>query len=114
MRRVEMFTTKLFALLRSERLTADLGGPIVMAQIENEYGLFASEHSYLEQLRDLWRAGLGEGVVIHSTDPASARVLGGSRVRAASRSISTPTAVNSIPFGSPHVCPMRVHRTCGA
>ena len=80
MRRVGIFTTKLFALLRSEQLTADLGGPIVMAQIENEYGLFASEHVYLEQLRDMWRAGLGDGVVIHSTDPASSRVLGGSRI----------------------------------
>ena len=73
-----MFLTKLFALLRENNLTADLGGPIVMAQIENEYGLFGHDKEYLAHLRDFWRAGLGPGVVIHSTDPPNA--LDGSRL----------------------------------
>jgi beta-galactosidase GanA len=67
MHRVELFYTKLFALLRAHSLTAGQGGPIVMAQIENEYGSYGSDKVYLAQLRDLWRKGLGDGVVIHST-----------------------------------------------
>ena len=34
--------------------------------------------------------------------------------RVASRSIPPPMGVNSVSFGSPHVRPMGVHRTCGA
>ena len=90
LRRVDIFTTKLFALLRTNNLTADLGGPIVMAQIENEYGLFGSDYAYLEHLRDTWRAGLGPGVVIHSTDPPTSKVLGGSRI---------PGVLQTIDFG---------------
>ena len=80
LKRVDSFYTKLFALLRQESLCADQGGPIIMAQIDNEYGLFGSDKEYLAHLRDLWRAGLGDGIVIHSTDPPTALVMGGSRV----------------------------------
>ena len=67
---VDLFFSKLFALLRGQRLTADLGGPIIMAQVDNEYGLFGTDQAYLQYIRKSWRDGLGEGVVIHSTDPA--------------------------------------------
>ena len=66
--RVQVFYRWLFGRLRAASLTAGQGGPIVMAQIENEFGSFSSDHAYLVYLRDLWRAGLGDGVVIHSTD----------------------------------------------
>jgi hypothetical protein len=36
--RVTIFYTKLFALLRAQRLTADLGGPIIMAQVRCNRG----------------------------------------------------------------------------
>jgi beta-galactosidase len=90
LRRVDMFFTKLFALLRSEKLTAGQGGPIVMAQIENEYGIYGSDKAYLAHLRDAWKAGLGDGVVIHSTDPSTPEVLGGSRI---------PGVLQTIDFG---------------
>jgi hypothetical protein len=80
MHRVELFYTKLFALLRRNRLTAGQGGPIVMAQLENEYGSYGSDKVYLRRLRDLWRQGLGEGVVIHSTDGPSEQMLLGTRI----------------------------------
>jgi hypothetical protein len=80
MQRVTIFYTKLFALLRSANLTAGQGGPIVMAQIENEYGSYGSDKVYLGQLRDLWRKGLGEGVVIHSTDGPQTQMLLGTRI----------------------------------
>ena len=70
LRRVDLFFTKLYALLRAEQLTAGQGGPIVMAQVDNEYGLFGDDKAYLSHVRDLWKAGLGDGVVIHSTDPS--------------------------------------------
>ena len=34
-------------------------------------------------------------------------------VRVVGRSVSSPWGVNSISFGSPHVHPIEVHRTCG-
>ena len=71
--RVDLFFGKLFALLREENLTADLGGPIIMAQVDNEYGLFGTDQEYLQHIRATWRQGLGNGVVIHSTDPASGK-----------------------------------------
>ncbi|WP_329395568.1 beta-galactosidase [Streptomyces melanogenes] len=40
-------------------LMAVNGGPILMVQIENEYGSYGSDGTYLEQLRQLW---LGAGV----------------------------------------------------
>ena len=80
MHRVGLFYTKLFALLRAHSLTAGQGGPIVCAQIENEYGSYGSDKVYLGQLRDLWRAGLGEGVVIHSTDGPQEQMLLGTRI----------------------------------
>lgn len=80
MHRVELFYTKLFRLLRSANLTAGQGGPIVMAQIENEYGSYGSDKAYLGQLRDIWRKGLGDGVVIHSTDGPSEQMLLGTRI----------------------------------
>lgn len=80
LKRVDMFLTKVFALLRANKLLANQGGPIVMAQIDNEYGYFGHDKAYLEHLRDFWRDNLGDGVVIHSTDPPIPRVLGATRL----------------------------------
>ncbi|MDO6429736.1 beta-galactosidase [Flavitalea sp. BT771] len=37
-------------------LQCDHGGPILMTQIENEYGSYGNDRTYLENLRQLWRA----------------------------------------------------------
>lgn len=47
-----------------------------MAQVDNEYGLFGTDQEYLQHIRATWRQGLGNGVVIHSTDPASGQYTG--------------------------------------
>jgi beta-galactosidase len=39
---------------RIRPLLAGNGGPILMVQIENEYGSYGSDPAYLEQLRQLW------------------------------------------------------------
>ena len=77
---VRSFYTKFFAVLRENQLTAGQGGPIIMAQVDNEYGIFGGDKQYLAFVRDFWRQGLGDGVVIYSTDPASPQMLGGSRL----------------------------------
>lgn len=57
-----------------ERLANDLhglqvnrGGPILMVQVENEYGSFAAEHNYTAALRDLLRANF-EGMTLYTND----------------------------------------------
>lgn len=37
-------------------LEIDRGGPILMTQVENEYGSFGSDHAYMRAMRDLVRA----------------------------------------------------------
>jgi beta-galactosidase len=38
-------------------LQCDRGGPILMVQVENEYGSYANDKGYLEDLRRLWKQG---------------------------------------------------------
>lgn len=40
---------------RIRPLMAAAGGPILMVQIENEYGSFGNDRAYLEALREMWR-----------------------------------------------------------
>jgi beta-galactosidase len=52
-------------------LQASRGGPILMVQIENEYGSFGSDKEYLAHIRDtLVRAGFGESVLYTADGPA--------------------------------------------
>ncbi|WP_229070725.1 beta-galactosidase [Actinoplanes sp. DH11] len=51
------YTNALAAQVRS--LMVYNGGPILMVQVENEYGFFGNDSVYLEELRQLWlRAGI--------------------------------------------------------
>jgi hypothetical protein len=36
-----------------EPLTYSNGGPIIMLQVENEYGYYGSDHNYLNNLQDV-------------------------------------------------------------
>uniref|UniRef100_A0A8B9QF43 Beta-galactosidase n=1 Tax=Apteryx owenii TaxID=8824 RepID=A0A8B9QF43_APTOW len=48
------------------------GGPIIMVQVENEYGsYFACDYDYLRSLQKLFRQHLGDEVVLFTTDGAS-------------------------------------------
>ncbi|NXI42276.1 BGAL galactosidase, partial [Galbula dea] len=48
------------------------GGPIIMVQVENEYGsYFACDYDYLRSLLKLFRHHLGDEVVLFTTDGAS-------------------------------------------
>ncbi|XP_044311476.1 beta-galactosidase isoform X2 [Varanus komodoensis] len=52
------------------------GGPIIMVQVENEYGsYFACDFDYLRYLKDLFRQHLGDEVLLFTTDGASKTFL---------------------------------------
>uniref|UniRef100_A0A7M4EQ12 Beta-galactosidase n=1 Tax=Crocodylus porosus TaxID=8502 RepID=A0A7M4EQ12_CROPO len=52
------------------------GGPIIMVQVENEYGsYFACDYDYLRYLQKLFRHHLGEDVVLFTTDGAGKSYL---------------------------------------
>ncbi len=55
MRAVERYIDELVPRVRP--LMAENGGPIVMIQIENEFGSFDSNSAYLEEIRQLWIRG---------------------------------------------------------
>ena len=44
------------------------GGPIVMLQIENEYGSYGSDHVYLGMLRDMVKSVITDNTILYSTD----------------------------------------------
>lgn len=52
------------------------GGPVVLVQIENEYGSYpACDHSYMEYLHRLFMSVLGDDVVYFTTDGPSKKML---------------------------------------
>uniref|UniRef100_A0A914HCT6 Beta-galactosidase n=1 Tax=Globodera rostochiensis TaxID=31243 RepID=A0A914HCT6_GLORO len=52
------------------------GGPILMVQIENEYGSVSPcDHNYMRWLRDSVRESLGDDVVLYTTDGPSEKML---------------------------------------
>jgi beta-galactosidase GanA len=52
MRAVERYITKLASVVRPLLVTN--GGPILMVQIENEYGSYGNDKNHLEALRKIW------------------------------------------------------------
>jgi beta-galactosidase len=50
------------------------GGPILMVQIENEYGSFGNDRAYMEWLRDLWKDN-GIHVPFYTADGATPHML---------------------------------------
>lgn len=48
------------------------GGPIIMVQVENEYGLYACDVKYKRWLRDEIYRHVGNNAVLFTTDPPGA------------------------------------------
>lgn len=55
-------------------LQCSAGGPILMVQVENEYGSYANDKEYLEALRKLWISN-GINVPFYTADGATAYML---------------------------------------
>lgn len=63
---VETYLTEVFNQV--EPLLRGNGGPIIMVQVENEYGSYACDHDYLNRLRDFMREKIGTKALLYSTD----------------------------------------------
>ena len=70
------------------------GGPILMVQIENEFGYFASDRPYLDYLQKLWRE-LGIKVPFYSADGASIGALSSGHVDGGALGLDAGTDVNA-------------------
>lgn len=55
-------------------LMCGAGGPVLMVQIENEYGSFGNDRRYLERLRDVWRSA-GINGPFYTADGATTYML---------------------------------------
>ena len=55
-------------------LQCNKGGPILMVQIENEYGSFGNDKKYLERLRTVWKQN-GINVPFYTSDGATPYML---------------------------------------
>jgi beta-galactosidase len=81
--RLRCMDTRYFTEVRDyiERLAQEVvplqcvhGGPILMVQIENEYGSYGNDKAYLEALRDLWIEN-GIRVPFYTSDGATPHML---------------------------------------
>ncbi len=69
---VERYMVKLAAITKP--LLCTNGGPILMMQVENEYGSFGNDKIYLETLRKIWIRN-GINVPFYTADGANAAML---------------------------------------
>ncbi|KAH7952777.1 hypothetical protein HPB49_001066 [Dermacentor silvarum] len=71
---VDRYLTKVFEQVRP--LLIGNGGPIIMLQVENEYGFYkACDSSYMVHLRDLAWAHLGRDVVLFTADSSDDNMI---------------------------------------
>ena len=52
-------------------LTIDKGGPIIMVQVENEYGSYGIDKEYVANIRDMLRRNFGDNVTMFQCDWSS-------------------------------------------
>ncbi|KAM7254455.1 hypothetical protein ACFE04_003835 [Oxalis oulophora] len=62
-------------LPKVEPLLYHNGGPIVMVQIENEYGSYGNDKAYLHHLVKMARGHLGDKIILYTTDGGSRDTL---------------------------------------
>lgn len=75
MERVKIFEEALAEQVKD--LTIDNGGPIIMIQVENEYGAYGENKPYVSSIRDMLRELYGEEVVMFQCDWSSNFFLNG-------------------------------------
>lgn len=52
-------------------LTADRGGPVIMMQVENEYGSYGTDKEYVGRIRDMLRKEFGSDITLFQCDWSS-------------------------------------------
>ena len=75
MERVKIFEEALAEQVKD--LTIENGGPIIMIQVENEYGAYGENKPYVSSVRDILRTLYGEKVVMFQCDWSSNFTLNG-------------------------------------
>ena len=75
MDRVAKFQTALAEQIGD--MTSDKGGPIIMIQVENEYGAYGENKDYVGNIRDILRGLYGEEIVMFQCDWSSNFTLNG-------------------------------------
>ena len=66
------------------------GGPVIMTQVENEYGSYGCDHNYIKHLYTLFKEALGEEAVLFTTNGCSMQEL---------KCGSIPEAYSTVDFG---------------
>ncbi|KAI1332685.1 family 35 glycoside hydrolase [Xylariaceae sp. FL0255] len=61
-------------------LQVSKGGPILMVQVENEYGSFGDDHAYMAAMRDIVRGAFGDDVPLYTNDGQVQFTLAGGTV----------------------------------
>lgn len=61
-----------------ERVLVTNGGPILMVQVENEYGSYGDNHRYIAALRDMFKAAFG--LPLYTNDGGSQSMLEGGQI----------------------------------
>ena len=69
MERAKLFEEKLAEQLRP--LAIENGGPIIMVQVENEYGSYGEDKPYMSAIRDMVRGAWGEKMMLFQCDWSS-------------------------------------------
>lgn len=67
--RVAMFENAIAEQVK--HLTITDGGPIIMIQVENEYGAYGENKEYVSRIRDIIRANFGNDILLFQCDWAS-------------------------------------------
>ncbi|KAG7589931.1 Glycoside hydrolase 35 catalytic domain [Arabidopsis suecica] len=65
----DVLLPKVFPLLYSN------GGPVIMVQIENEYGSYGNDKAYLRKLVSMARGHLGDDIIVYTTDGGTKATL---------------------------------------
>jgi beta-galactosidase len=76
----ERYITRLAAVVRPLLVTR--GGPILMVQVENEYGSYGNDRAYMTRLRDAWKAN-GIDVPFYTADGPTPYMLEAGHVEGA-------------------------------
>lgn len=69
---VERYCSALAPIVQKYQITK--GGPIIMLQVENEYGSYGNDRNYMKWLHDLWR-GKGIEIPFYTADGATPHML---------------------------------------
>jgi hypothetical protein len=75
LQRVDIFQQKVAEQVAD--LTVANGGPIIMVQVENEYGSYGEDKRYVGQIRDMLRKNFGNEVTLFQCDWSSNFTLNG-------------------------------------